>query len=84
MREVEEVTNLLEATTTRGGATATGEVGNSVPKGRSKEAHELYNSGDFVFISFDVETGGEDVGVIQISAEIFRLDLVRNKKTTGK
>ena len=82
--EVEEISNQVEGTTTRGGATATGEVGNSVPKGRSKEAHELYNSGDFVFISFDVETGGEDVGVIQISAEIFRLDLVRNKKTTGK
>ena len=59
-------------------------MGDSGPKGHSKEAHELYNSGDFVFVSFNLETGGEDVGVVQISAEIFRLDLIRNKKTTGK
>ena len=57
---------------------------NSVSKGQSKEAHELYNSGDFVFMSFDLETGGEDVGVVQISAEMFRLDLIWNKKTKSK
>ena len=55
-----------------------------VPSGRSKEAHAIFNSGDFVFISLDVETAGEDVGVVQLSAEISRLELVRNIKTKGK
>ena len=44
----------------------------------------ICNSGDFVFILFDLETGGEDVGVVQISADVFRLDLIRNKRTSGK
>ena len=61
-----------------------GTAGTAVPSGRSKHAHELFNNKDIVFISFDLETAGEEVGVIQISAEIFCLDLVRNKKTKGK
>ena len=55
-----------------------------MPKGRSKETHELHNKGEVVFISFDVETAGEQVGIVQISAEVFRLNLVRNKNTQGK
>ena len=56
-------------------------AGSAVPKGRSKETHELHNKGDVVFISFDIETAGEQVGIVQISAEVFRLNLVRNKNT---
>ena len=55
-----------------------------VPKGRSKDTHELHNKGEAVFISFDIETAGEQVGIVQISAEVFRLDLVRNKNKQGK
>ena len=61
-----------------------GTAGTDVPPGRSKHAHKLFNNKDIVFISFDIETAGAEVGVIQIFAVIFRLDLVRNKKTKGK
>ena len=50
----------------------------------SKETHELHNKGEIVFISFDIETTGEQVEIIQVSAEAFRLDLVRNKNTQDK
>ena len=59
-------------------------AGSEVPKGRSKETHELHNKGEAVFISFDIETAGEHVGIVQISAKVFRLDLVRNKNIQGK
>jgi hypothetical protein len=61
-------------------------AGSAVPKGRcsAKETHELHNKGETVFISFDIETAGEQVGIVQISAEVFRLDLVQNKNTQGK
>ena len=66
------------------GAMPSSEGGRGVPSGRSKEAHAIFNSGDFVFISLDVETAGEEVGVVHLSAEISRLELVRNVKTKGK
>ena len=59
-------------------------AGNAVPKRQSKETHELHKRGEIVFVSFDIETAGEQVGIIQISAEVFRLDLVQNKNTQGK
>ena len=55
-----------------------------MPEGQSKETHELHNKGEAVFISFDIETAGEQVGIIQISVEVFRINLVRNKNTQGK
>ena len=55
---------------------ATEKEGGDVPKGRSKLVHDLLNRSDAVFISFDLETAGEDVGIVQVSAEVFRLDLV--------
>ena len=61
-----------------------GEDGGDVPSGRSKGTHHLHNRNEAVFISFDIETAGEQVGIVQISAEIFCLDLVRNKNLTGK
>ena len=67
----------------RGGGPAA-VAGSAVPEGRSKETHELHNKGEAFFVSFDIETAGEQVGFIQISAEVFRLNLVRNKDTQGK
>ena len=55
-----------------------------LPKGRSKETHGLHNNGEAVFISFDIKTAGEHVGIVQISAEVFHLDLIRNRNTWGK
>ena len=37
-----------------------------LPKGRSKETHNLHNNGKNVFISFDIETAGKHVGIVQI------------------
>ena len=67
----------------RGGGPAA-VAGSAVPEGQSKETHELHNKGEAFFVSFDIETAGEQVGFIQISAEVFRLNLVRNKDTQGK
>ena len=58
------------------GAMQSSEEGRGVPSGRSKEAHAIFHSGYFVFISLNVKTAGEDVGVVQLSAEIIRLELV--------
>ena len=49
----------------------------SIPKERSR-AHHLIAAGKAVFLSLDIEHAGEYVGVIQLSAELFRLDLLPN------
>ena len=36
-------------------------------------AHELFKQEKLVYISFDIETGGEYCGIVQISAQIFRV-----------
>ena len=43
-----------------------------VPRGNSI-FHSLYTKNKLVFISFDLETGGEGCGIIQMSAQIFRI-----------
>ncbi len=43
-----------------------------VPRGRSI-CHSLYTKNKLVSISFDLETGGEIWGIIQMSAQIFRI-----------
>ena len=43
----------------------------TIPKGKSI-AHNIIEGGKAVFISFDIETGGEFCGILQVSAEIFR------------
>ena len=58
--------------------------GGVVPSGRSKELHALLSTNDVVFISLDLETAGEEVGIVQLSAEIFRLDINCHKNTKGK
>ena len=60
-------------------ATSGGE-GNSVPFGRSKETHDLLNRNEAIFVSLDFETAGGEVGAVQLSAEISRLDLVQQQK----
>ena len=42
----------------------------TIPKGRSK-AHHLFNDRKIAFMSFDIETGGEYCGILQLSAEFF-------------
>ena len=67
----------------RGGPAAV--VGILVPKGRSKETHKLHTKGEIVFVSFNIETAGEQVGIVQISGEVFRLDLgTRTHKASTK
>jgi hypothetical protein len=48
---------------------------NDMPIPKSKSiAHHYMTKNRLVFISFDIETSGEQCGIIQISAEIFRLE----------
>ena len=55
----------------------------SVPRGRSK-VHRLLKEKKLVFLSLDLETGGESCGIIQLSAEIVRVELKRGGKSAAK
>jgi len=44
-----------------------------VPRGKLI-CHSLYTKNKLVFIRFDLETDGERCGIIQISAQIFRIN----------
>ena len=46
-----------------------------IPKSRSK-AHHYIDNGKAIFLSLDVETGGEYCGVLQLSAEICRMTIL--------
>jgi len=52
-------------------------------KGRSI-CHALLEEKKLVFVSLDLETGGENCGIIQISAEIVRLELSRVQGKAAK
>ncbi len=57
---------------------------NDIPKGKSI-AHNHIKDGKVVFLSFDVETGGEQCGIVQISAQVFRFpagDFTSSKSKT--
>ena len=41
---------------------------------RGKSIAHHYMSSKMVYVSFDVETGGEYCGIIQMSANIFRIN----------
>ena len=43
-------------------------------KGRSI-CHHLFKEKKIVFVSLDLETGGENCGIVQLSAELVRLDI---------
>ena len=46
----------------------------TIPKGRSTAYHE-FKKDKVVFLSFDIETGGEYCGILQMSAEIIRAEI---------
>ena len=48
--------------------------GDDVPKGRSI-AHSIYNNKNAYFISFDIETRGEYVEIVQLSAQLCMIKL---------
>ena len=45
----------------------------SIPKGRNEHAYHYIDRGKAIFLSLDVETGGEYCGILQLSAEICRM-----------
>ena len=51
------------------------------PRGRS-DAHHLLCNKKAVFISFDIEIGGEYAGIIQLSTELSRIYIERPTKKT--
>ena len=53
------------------------------PKGRSI-AHHAFKNNKVVLISLDIETAGEAVGIVQLSAEIIRMELVPNRSSLTK
>lgn len=48
----------------------------SIPKERSR-AHHSFTAGKVKFLSLDMEHAGEYVGIIQLSAELFQMELVQ-------
>jgi hypothetical protein len=57
--------------------------GDNVPKGKSI-GHHIFNNQKAVFMSFDIETAGEIVGIVQISAEIIHLKMnAQGRKKVG-
>jgi len=54
--------------------TSTAPMGPTIPKSRSL-AHFKFKEKKVVFVSFDIETGGEHCGILQISAEMVRVDV---------
>jgi len=46
--------------------------GDEIPKGASI-AHRYLQKEKLVYVSFDIETAGESCGIVQLSAQIFRM-----------
>ena len=59
------------------------EVDPTISKTRSL-AHHLFVANKVVFVSFDIETGGEYCGILQMSAEIVRLEVTPKLLEKGK
>ncbi len=57
--------------------------GDEVPKGRSI-AHSIYNNKLAYFIRIDIETGGEYVGIVQLSAQLCIVKQTANGSSTVK
>ena len=57
--------------------------GPPIPSGRSIAHHEFLGT-KTVLISLDLETAGEYVGIVQLSAEICCLELIRHMNNKGK
>ena len=71
-----------EPTTSPIPITLPNENGDDIPKGRSLAHHHL-RAGKLVFVSFDLETGGEFCGILQLSAEISRIELLPKTNAKG-
>ena len=56
----------------------------NIPKGRNHHCHEENVKGKAVFVSLDVEHGADSCGVLQLSAEIVRMKIVRKGKKTSE
>ena len=54
----------------------------TIPKERSI-AHWNIAKGKAVYMSCDMETAGENGGIVQMSTDCFRLDTVHNKRRNG-
>ena len=46
-------------------------------------AHDHFKGNKVVFVSFDIETGGEFCGILQISAELVRIEVVPTITSKG-
>ena len=46
-----------------------------IPSGSNEYAHHFIDQGEAIFLSLDVETGGEYCGILQLSAEICRMTI---------
>jgi hypothetical protein len=59
--------------------------GDAIPKGRSI-GHHIYNNKQAYFISFDIETEGEYVGIVQLSGQVIwmKLAALGSSTTNGK
>jgi hypothetical protein len=73
-------TNICSPPPTLCGADSDKEI---IPKGRSV-AHFLFYNKRAHYISFDIETGGEYVGIVQISAQVIHLTLTAKGSTITK
>ena len=73
-------TSARTATATRIGRDATMDpmLNDKVPRGWST-AHPLFLEKKIVYLSFDIETGGKECGIIQMSSELIRFDLHGNR-----
>ena len=49
-------------------------LNDKVHRGRST-AHHLFLEKEIVYLSFDIETGGEECGIIQMSGELIQFNL---------
>ena len=56
--------------------------GDEIPKGASI-AHQYIKKEKLVYVSFDIETAGESCGIVQVSAQIFRM-VYRNGATESE
>ena len=54
----------------------------TIPKGRSIAHHHIMDN-KLVFVSFDIETGGEYCGILQLSAEIVRIKIIQSTSKKG-
>ena len=55
----------------------------TIPKSKSL-THDKFEAKKVVFVSFDIETGGEYCGILQMSGEIVRVDVLPTISRRGR